>query len=324
MKALLKRLVAVLLLSILAIQTACAEKQPSVYHLVSQQPPIYELADTGWLVEYWSFRYNAWRMKRQAQTFNEVMSAFDEVKTYVFLINSSRSLDLDHLDSDPLVWTKLKDYYPNSTLDSFQVRTLEDYQKYYYKTDHHWNYIASYEGYTQIIRMLLGEDEPLLKPVETVEFPVMFNGSYNKDMNVQTSDEPFTVYRFDYPQMTVKVNEKWQKTYGRQTEYFAGRYSRKALTNHYMSFYGGDKALVSFNTNQPDRENILVFSNSFSNAVDMLIASHFNRTYFVDQRYYVRDLEREFNLSRAVKEWNISKVLLLGDGSFFSLSALYR
>ena len=179
-------------------------------------------------------------------------------------------------------------------------------------------------GGTDSLRMLLGEGEPLLEPVETVEFPVMFNGSYNKDMNVQTSDEPFTVYRFDYPQMSVKVNEKWQKAYGRQTEYFAGRYSGKALTNHYMSFYGGDMALVSFNTNQPEKENIIVFSNSFSNAVDMLIASHFNRTYFVDQRHYARDMERDFSLSRAIKEWNISKVLLLGDGSFFSLDAAYR
>ena len=172
-EALLKRLLAALLLSILAIQTACAEKQPSVYHLVSQEPPIYELADTGWLVEYWGFRYSTRKMKKQAQTFNEVMSAFDEVKTYVFLINSSRSMDLDHLDSDPPVWTKLKNLYPNSTLGSFQVKTLEDYQKFYYKTDHHWNYIASYEGYTQIIRMLLGEDEPLLEPVEADFFQLM-------------------------------------------------------------------------------------------------------------------------------------------------------
>lgn len=322
----LKRLLAALLLCLLLVQTAGAEEQESVYHLVSERRKIYEIAGTGWLIQHWTEKYIPENTVKQAESFNAVMSAFDDVKTYVYLINSSRTMDLDHLDSDPPVWTIIKENYPNSTLGSFQIDSIEDYQKYFYKTDHHWNYLASYLGYTQIIHMLLGEDEPVLEPLETVEFPVMFNGSYHNknNLNRQTSDQPFTVYRFDYPEMTIRINGKKKKAYGRQEDYFAGKYSKKKLTNHYEAFYGGDEGLVEFCTDQPDKENIIIFCNSFSNAVKMLIASHFNHTYFLDLRHYYEDMGEKFNLTRSVKAWNVTKVMLLGDGAFFSLGTPYR
>ncbi len=321
----IKRLAAVLLLAFLLLQAAGAEEGTSVYRLISDKHKIYEIADTGWLIEHWTQKYIPENTKKQAESFNKVMSAFDSVKTYVYLINSSRTMDLDHLDDEPAVWRVIRESYPDSTVGSLKIDSLETYKKYFYKTDHHWNYIASYEGYSQIIRMLLGEEEPLLEPVETVAFNAMFNGSYNKRLGRQDSDQPFTVYRFDYPEMTIRINGKKKKVYGRQAEYFAGKYSvKKKLTNHYEAFYGGDQGLIEFCTEQPDKENIIIFCNSFSNAVKMLIASHFNHTYFLDLRHYYEDMGEKFNLTRSVKNWNVTKVMLLGDGAFFSLGTPYR
>ena len=56
----------------------------------------------------------------------------------------------------------------------------------------------------------------------------------------------------------------------------------------------------------------------------MLIASHFNHTYFLDLRHYYEDMGEKFNLTRSVKAWNVTKVMLLGDGAFFSLGTPYR
>ena len=58
--------------------------------------------------------------------------------------------------------------------DYLRIGSLEEYGRYFYTTDHHWNYRGSYAGYCQIVRMLLGEDEPVIEPAETVTFPVKF------------------------------------------------------------------------------------------------------------------------------------------------------
>ncbi len=320
-----KRLAAFLLLIILlTLETATGETFESVYRLVSEDEKIYCLGDTGWLIERWASVYDHTAAVKQAKSFNKVMSAFPSVKTYVFLINSSRSINMDDITGDPPIWKDIRDYYTGSKTDSLEIDSIETYQEYFYKTDHHWNYHASYLGYKQIIRMLLGKKEPIMKPLETVQFPFMFNGSYNRRLNRTDSDQAFTVYRFDYPEMTVKINGKRKKSYGQQEAYFTGKYSEDALTNHYGQFYGGDSGIVEFCTNQPEKENIIIISNSFSNAVSMLIASHFNHTWFIDMRYYNRDMKKDFNLKESIKAWKANKVLLLGDGVFFSSDITYR
>ncbi len=321
-----KRLSAVLLLLLLLLQgIASAEDSSSVYRVVSERRKIYDLAGSGWLVETWKLKYSPENTLKQAKSFNKVMSAFRSVKTYVYLISSGRTIDFDNLPGDPPVWSIIRENYPNSTIDLLKVDSLETYQKYFYKTDHHWNYYASYLGYIDIIRMMLGDEEPLLEPVETVEFPVMFNGSYNRALNRKDSDQPFTVYRFDYPEMTIRINGKKKKEYGRQAAYFEGKYSpKKKMTNHYEEFYGGDEGMVEFCTERPEKENVIIFCNSFSNAVKKLIASHFNHTYFLDLRHYQDDMGEKCNLTKSIKAWKVTKVMLLGDGAFFSLGTTYR
>lgn len=320
-----KKLAALLLLVLMFVQgIAAGEDSSTIYRVVSEKHEIYSLGDSDWLIERWTQKYKPDNTLTQAKSFTKVTSAIKSVKSYVYLINSSRTMNLDDLTAEPAVWTIIKENYPNSTIDSLQIDSLDTYKKYFYKTDHHWNYYCSYLGYKQIIHMLLGEDEPVLEPVETVEFPIMFNGSYNKRLGRKDSDQHFTVYRFNYPEMTVRINGKKKKAYGRQETYLGGKYSKKKLTNHYEEFYGGDEGIVEFCTDRPEKENIIIFCNSFSNAVKMLIASHFNHTYFVDLRHYQDHMGEKFNTSKSIKSWKVTKVMLLGDGAFFSLGTTYR
>ena len=324
----MKRLTCLLLalITLLVSLPALAEEETQdVYTFISERSRIYVLGDTGYLIEPWKPYVIPEMAITQAQSINKVLSAFPKVESYVYLATSSRSLDMNHLEDGCPLYDLIVENYPNSKTACLPIHTLEDYCRYYYKTDHHWNYIGSYTGYTQIIRMMLGEDEPLLEPVETVEFPVYFNGSLNKALQRKNSDEKFTVYRFDYPEMTVKINGKKKKAYGKQEAYFALKFGKKAkMTNHYGEFYGGDEGLVQFCTGNEDKENIIVFCNSFSNAVKMLIASHFNNSYFIDMRHYMEDMNSKLNLTKSIKAWNVTKVLLMGDAYFFKWGTTYR
>ena len=320
-----RRVIAGILAMLLLLQGAAfGEEKDTVYQVASKKLRIYDLAGTGWLIEPWKIYFLPEKTKTQAESFNKVTGAFKKLDTYVYLVESSRSMNMDEMDADSALWTLIRESYPNSTIGHLEINSIETYCQYFYKTDHHWNYRGSYEGYKAVIRMMLGEDEPLLEPVETVEFPVNFNGSFNKQMKRKNSDEPFTVYRFNYPEMSVKINGKTSKTYGMQEKYFQGKINKQPLTNHYEGVYGGDEGLVEFCTGDDSKENVIIFSNSFSNALDMLVASHFNHTYFIDMRHYKDDMGEKLDLTASIKKWKISKVMLLGDPYFFKWGTTYR
>ncbi|MBP5463397.1 MAG: winged helix DNA-binding domain-containing protein, partial [Lachnospiraceae bacterium] len=86
-------------------------------------------------------------------------------EVYVYLINSSRSVNLDDPQAETTLWKLLQECYPDCTLDCLKIDSVDAYCNYFYQTEHHWNYKGSYEGYKAIIRMMLGEDEPLMQAV---------------------------------------------------------------------------------------------------------------------------------------------------------------
>ena len=269
------------------------------------------------LSDYTAF-YEPSALKVQARSLYDALQDHPEVKTFVYLLNSSRSVDvLGDVTAVPKVYEDIVNTFTDSVTDYLHIHSLEEYGQYFYTTDHHWNYRGSYAGYCDIVRMMLGEDEPVLEPAETVEFPVKFNGSMNKSLERTDSQENFTVYRFDYPEMKIEINGRVQAAYGNQDAYFAGNYSKMALANHYSAFYGGEKGLIHIDTGREDRPNMVMFSNSQSNAINLLLASHFHHTYIIDPRHYESDLGRKFNLAAAVEEWDLNMVLILGDAMYF-------
>ena len=319
-----RRLAAILLLGILLFTAAAGagEEKESVYTLVAYKEDeyaLYDLAGTGWLVEApYDVSYPE-LIAKQANHYLTYARSFGISDVSVYLINTSRSVDFDNLQDEPKIWPLLEEYYAGCRMGSLEIHSIEEYCDWFYKTDHHWNYKGSYKAYTEIIPLVLGGDEPLMEPAETVHFPFVFNGSYNKLLGRGDSDETFSVYRFEYPEMTIQVNLKRRASYGRAKVYFSGDAAADVsiFTNHYGEFYGGDSGTVLFSTERPEKESILVISNSYSNAINMLIASHFNNTLVADLRLFDDETGVETSLEQLVKKYGITKILLLGDAGFF-------
>ena len=263
-------------------------------------------------------------VEAQAKSLDQALADHPEVPTYVYLINSSRTVNVkEDVTAVPAVYEAIEKYFTKSTKDYLHLDSLEQYAEYFYTTDHHWNYKGSYAGYCQVVRMLLGEDEPVMEPVETVTFPVKFNGSMNKNLRLKDSQEDFTVYRFDYPEMKIEVNGLPRAALGSQEAYFAGKYSTNPLFNHYGKFYGGDNELVHIETDRTDRGNLIMFSNSFANAILPLLASHYHHLWMVDFRYFEPAMKKNINFMEILEEGNV-QVLIMGDGVYFTLRNPYQ
>ena len=220
----------------------------------------------------------------------------------------------------------------------FKVRNFEEYKRDFNKTDHHWQYIGSYKGYKEVFHLLNldKEGETLNKPItpnssygvsddcppKLVEGykPVLISRLYH-DSKCRVTGTPdmfydkFYVYAFDYVPMKIIINgEKGE--YGKQEEFLKNKDIALEYNLKYGLFYGGDEGEIIFDTGRKNRPSILVFGNSFDNAILKLIAGHFNKTYSIDLRHYEKTMGKPFLIDEYMKTHIIDKVLFIGNQDF--------
>lgn len=106
------------------------------------------------------------------------------------------------------------------------------------------------------------------------------------------------------------------KKYNHIEEFINHDYTYNRGMNFYAFAYGNDYGEVVFDFHQPEKPNLLILSNSYSNAINELIAQYFNKTYVVDLRHYERQLKTEFRYSDYVKKNGVEKTLIIADMGF--------
>ena len=246
------------------------------------------------------------KIRKIENIYDKYISKYD---TYFYYIPTSYTFDFRNNREKVSIYNNVKHKWNISYLE---YNNYDEYKDYFYATDHHWNHKGSYKGYTDILE-LLKVNEKAINPEEEITFDFYFYGSEARILQIQDYKEPFKVYRYQIPDHTTWINNEIME-YGKQKEYFNGNYNKDIWTNHYGDFYGMDYAEIVFDFNKKEKMNLLIISNSFSNCINELIASHFNKTFVIDLRYY-----EDFNIDDYIKNNNISKVLFIMDSeNYFS------
>lgn len=245
------------------------------------------------------------------------MQTHPDVDFYLYYVEKDTDVNFETEEKSGL-YEYLQTHLPMATdhITRFVVDNFETYRRYFYRSDHHWNYLGSYLGYTELLA-LLGVEEAPMAPVEEVVLPCRLSGSKASSAGAEGFSEPFIAYRFDYPSMTVQINGSAATDYGSQTNFFNGA----SAVISYGTFYGDDAGEVILDTSQPNRENLLILGESFDNAVLKLLASHYNVTCAVDLRNYSVSLNRDFSLTNYLEAHQIDRVLLMGNIDYFLLDA---
>lgn len=243
------------------------------------------------------------------RSYNAAFAANPGVDFYLYYVETDLDVDLATGEKSG-VYEYISEFVdlPEDHVGRLEVDGFEDYSRYFLKTDHHWCYRGSYQGYSEILRMLAPEEAPL-RPLETVALGKS-SGTKAAGVGIYGFYEDFAAYRFAFPDMTVTVNGRPAEDYGSQDRWMNGETASDSLS--YGSFYGGDYGEVVFDTGRADRENLLILGDSYDNAVIKLLASHFGRTYAVDQRYYEAENGAAFDLPEYIREHDIAKVLKVG------------
>ena len=234
------------------------------------------------------------------------------IPIYFYYIEKDTDIDFS-TNKKNNIYEYLKENINSNNIYNYQISNFEEFQQYFYKTDHHWNYKGSYKAYQELVKILTNDS-----PIEYKEEMCLsdsFSGSKaNFGGASMLYNEKFCVYTFDYPEYEIFINGK-QSNYGNEIIY-QNNYDGKIS---YGNYYGGDYGEIIFNTNDNTKENILILGESFDNAILKLIASHYNYTYSIDLRNYERENNTKFNYLKYINDNNIDIVLLIGNVDFFNM-----
>ena len=165
---------------------------------------------------------------------------------------------------------------------------------------------------------MLGIKNPA-KPVGTfTNHESYFGGSSAKTVLKFDGWDEFIVYKFDIPEHTTKV-ERIERAYNHIDDFIEHNYEYTDLYAFYANVYGGSRGEVYFDFHQPEKPNLLMVVDSFSNPIKELIAQYFNKTYAVDLRHYQKNIGEPFAFEKYINNNKIDKVLFIASSRHFLL-----
>lgn len=192
--------------------------------------------------------------------------------------------------------------------------TMEEYKKYFFKTDHHWTIQGAYQGYKDIIGMM-SDSSPQIGTPRNGEFfkveGVKFRGSIARISSFEKLYDDLWDIKMDIPPYTLTIGgNPVFNGYSKKEEYLAGNFEPDTFNNCYADYFHIDTGNTEYDFGNNTGRNLLMFVDSFSNCIDPYIASHYDKTYLIDLRYdeYANG---QFNYNQFIKEHDIDDVLFM-------------
>lgn len=251
-------------------------------------------------------------LDKKINNYNSFAVNNKDVDFYVYYIEKDTDINFNTNDKSG-IYEYIADRLKNIKSSKFSINNFDEFKKYFYKTDHHWNYLGSYKAYQEVLD-LLKVDIPL-KYEEKVCLNKSFSGSkastsvFNKIMK-----DEFCAYKFNFADMDILVNGE-EKDYGLQNEFLNNKTN---LDINYGNFYGGDDGEIIFKNNASgSKDNILIIGESYDNAILKLLAEKFNTTVSIDLRNYKYYIKKDFDFQYYKEKYNINKVLFIGNVDFY-------
>lgn len=239
---------------------------------------------------------------------NEFDKLYPDVKTYIYFPTRLEEM-LNSEKENRLLCREnyLRQLNGNISYSALKIGSVEDHQKYFYKSDEHWKAAGAYQGYVDIIDMISKDYE--LGPIKEIEKEIVydreFKGNISSKIGMVGSSDKLEDYilkdlgEYDYFANGNKIDLNEAK------ELYAAN-GNDTVYSDYDLYFGDNYFLREFDFHQDDKPNILIFADSYINTNMSWIASHFNKTLIIDLRAKPND----FDLDYYINEYGIDIALI--------------
>lgn len=192
-------------------------------------------------------------------------------------------------------------------LDTVPILEQGGIEQYYLRGDHHFNLRGAYACYRAILDRLAerGLDVPALEEQDLtyVPLPNPVYGSRSRQLyNAIDVGDCIEVYEAEAIPF-----DRWDEGEKVESTVFALPEDEQAPAA-YSVYMGGDKAETIIDTHRPDLPRVLVFGDSFTNAIETFLYRSFGEMRSIDLRYYT-----EKTLSQYIADYQPDVVLCIRD-----------
>lgn len=184
--------------------------------------------------------------------------------------------------------------------------------EYYSAVDHHYSYYGAYAAYRAILDALEadGWELPVLTEddLDFVELPNPYIGSRNRKLyNLWPNGEKAVIgVQRDPVSFT-----RWDNGALSEKPLFVTP-AGDNLPTTYNLYMGGDFGETVLETNRPELPDVLIFGDSFTNALETLLYASFDETHILDLRHY-----QEKSLKDYIAEYQPDLVLCIQNDTFY-------
>ena len=242
--------------------------------------------------------------RETVEALQDFASRYPGIRKYFMLVPNAVSVNSEKLpaaaitdDQDAYIDRFYKDlntvsptasaplYFTPDVRDTF--REMKDSLQLYYRSDHHWTTMGAGLAYR-----VLGSPGLMALPDADRELSIStvcnrFNGSLcaESGYSVRVPDS-IEVYTFpeDFYFTVYYVNEKKRVATCYRTEALSG-------DDPYQVFFGGNHPLIEIQTSAGTGRKLLVFKDSYANALLPYLFEDFDSITVVDPRYYYEDID---------------------------------
>lgn len=190
-------------------------------------------------------------------------------------------------------------------VDAYSVLEAHKDEYLYFNTDHHWTGLGAYYAYTAFMEAA-GLDyydyNSYTKHTITGFLGTLYSGT---NMAKALEENPDYVEWCEFP----VANKTYQYNKGDLQNYFSSSVMHGYASGPYSYgvFLGGDYPLTIIKTGVNNGRKLVIIKESYGNALATYIASGFEETYVVDERYY------DGNIVKLVEDRGITDVLIINN-----------
>lgn len=253
-----------------------------------------------YLINHYSDKELDERLDEQVAFYNDIKNKYPNIDLMIYLPLRYSETSYKNVNG---VYDKIisftKELNSNIKYSVFDSKNVDEYLKYFYKTDHHYNSYGAQKAYNDILNKYGLENNLYIahKVIRDKYYGSMAKSILSTDIvdNLSAIDTKLVLgNNINDPNFKpLKIEEKKDIFYDYYVRYFNGQYDEIIYTN--KSFYN---------------RNLLIICDSLAWQIDYLLANNFDKTYVINMKYG-KWQNNNLLLGDYIKNNNITHILFL-------------
>lgn len=238
------------------------------------------------------------RLNKEASFYNDINNKFPEVNLALYIPLRYESFQFNNINENYDLVNKFTKKLNNDIKYSFfEVDNINDYKKYYYKTDHHYNSYGAQIAYNDILNMFNIDNNILINHKEVYK---PYYGSMAKSTLLKRVSDKLTAIdiKNDLKVNINDVNFKPLEKKDRSDPFY----------DYYVGYFNGMYDEIIYENDSSFNRNLLIIGDSYSWQVDYLLAKSFDKTFVINTKYG-KWINNDLVLKDYINENNITHIL---------------